>query len=264
MEGLSGTVKVPGVGPVKKTYVYAAGAGIAVVVGVAYWRSRQAGGEADPAAVGEELPGDDYSSDAYGPDTGDYVNPGGSGASSSTTEPGDVITNNAQWTLAAISALEAVGVDLGAASSALGKFMARQDLTTAQADLVRQALAMVGDPPSGTYEVKVAATGGGGTEDPTTPAGSKGADLRAPSGLATWGAGPSRLAVPLKWEPVPGATGYRVYRSDVSYNVGASTDTSITIGGLTPNKSYTFHVRPMGADGKYGPKSGTITLKTKK
>lgn len=276
-------VKVPGIGPVDKKWVYAGGALAAGIAGYAWWRYLRggSGGGGDVAEPGSE----DYSADggAYGEDVtggggygGGYGGGSGGGLSSSTTDPDEVITNNAQWAQRAIAALSDVGIETTVASLAIGLYLAGVELSTTQADIVRQALALVGDPPVGTHPIKVnTGTPPPNNNPPDTnppPAnnddgalhGKKGADLAAPTGLRTWGNGPSKTTVPLEWNPVPGAVGYRVYRSDLTYNVGHSIDTKITIQGLTPGKSYGWFVRAMGVDGKYGPKSSTITLKTKK
>lgn len=160
---LDGTVKVPGVGPVQKKYVAVAAGGVAVFVAFMYLRaarSAPATTDADYGTEPEQAYEDPYASTA--------------GLTSSTTPAGSVITNNVQWANAAVQALVDIGVDPLVAANAIGQFLARLDLTAAQADLVRQALALVGDPPVGTYTVRVVseAPGSGGGEVPTLPGGS--------------------------------------------------------------------------------------------
>lgn len=264
---MTGTVKVPGIGPVDKKYVYIAGAGVLGFVGYAYWNARKAAANEVPVsdyttadALGD---GSDYGDYSYDGGASDYVNPGGSQPPySSDTNPNP--QTNAEWATAAISRLSDLGYEATLVAAAIGKYMARLELTEAQADIVRQAVAILGPPPVGDFPIKVSPNGT--TPPPSTggSTGSKGENLPAPNGLSTWGNGPSRLTVPLKWNAVPGADYYRVYRSDVAYNVGSSEDTQITIGGLKPNTTYKFHVRAVGDDGKLGPKSATLTAKTKK
>jgi hypothetical protein len=188
--GLEGTVNLPGMGAVKKKYVAVAAGGIAAFVLFMYWRASHAGTTAaDPTATDyatEPAYEDGYSSTA--------------GLSSSTTPSGSVITNNVQWANAAVQALIDLGVDPLVAAAAIGAFLARMELTSAQADLVRQALALVGDPPVGTWVVRVGtAPPDSGDEDDgtTTPPGSDGGGSVVPP--ATSGsAGTGEL-----WDGVP-------------------------------------------------------------
>lgn len=69
--------------------------------------------------------------------------------------------------------------------------------------------------------------------------------------------------VSLAWDAVAGAKNYRVYRTDLTNNVGSSTDANITVDGLKPNKSYGFQVAAAGEDGQYGAKSAVVTGTTK-
>lgn len=68
----------------------------------------------------------------------------------------------------------------------------------------------------------------------------------------------------LTWDAVPHAKGYRIYRSDLTNNIGASIDTNATVEGLKPNTTYKFSVAGYGADGNVGPKSTEATGKTTK
>lgn len=262
------TVKIPGMGNVDKKWVYAGTAVVAGIVIYAYWSySRRAAEEPTTSDyTGEAIDGTDYAGTDYAYDgsVGEYT--GATGSQPPVyTDTNPLPSTNAEWATQAVDKLTDIGYEAVTASAAIGKYLARLDLTEAQADIVRQAVALLGPPPTGDFPIKVApVTPTTPTDPPTTPTGSKGANLPAPTGLTTWGNGPSRLTVPLKWNPVPGAAYYRVYRKGVAYNIGSSEDTQITIGGLQPNTSYTFHVRAMGDDGKYGPASATKTVKTKK
>jgi hypothetical protein len=68
----------------------------------------------------------------------------------------------------------------------------------------------------------------------------------------------------LTWDAVPNAKGYRIYRSDLTNNIGASEDNKATIEGLKPNTTYKFTVAGYGADGSVGPKSDEAAGKTAK
>lgn len=263
---MAAQVKIPGIGEVDKKYVYAGVAVIGGIVVYAYWNAKR-NAAAEPTTsdyTGEAIDGEYVGTDyEYDGSVGGYTGATGS------QPPVNVDTNplpstNAEWATMAVDKLTDIGYDSITASAAIGKYLARLDLTEAQADIVRQAVALLGTPPSGDFPIKVAPvtpTPIPNTPNPSTPSG---ATLPAPTGLTTWGNGPSKMTVPLKWNAVPGADYYRVYRAGVSYNIGSSEDTQITIGGLKPNTSYTFHVRAVGEDGKYGPASAKKTVKTKK
>lgn len=92
--------------------------------------------------------------------------------------------------------------------------------------------------------------GGGGT-DP----GSQVPD--APGGLTAGAVTPS--SVTLSWTPVPGATGYTVYRDGTKYE--AVNGTSSTVTGLAPAASYRFQVSATNAAGE-SARSAQITATT--
>lgn len=256
-------VTIPGVGAVDKKYVYIGSAAVAGIVGYAYWSARQgnAGAAAtpeaaaedtdtdglEPAGPGDYIPATDYSSPVSG-DTGS------SGSTPDTTTP--VITDNVTWARAAVSALTDVGVDTLTASTAVGRYLAGLPLSASAADLVRQAQALVGVPPVGDHPIKLEPVT---TPNPSLPSGST---LAGPGGLKV--TGKSKTTVSLAWNPVKGAEYYRLYRKGVSTNIGSSEDGKIKVGGLRPATAYTFHVRAVGHDGKYGKPSASVTVKTSK
>lgn len=256
---MSDMVKVPGVGPVKKAYAVA---GVGVVFGilaVMYWRRSKtpAASPADSAVSGTDtsaaagaidpstgLPygaadagtGTGYGQPNYGGYSGYYppYNPYNPYPSSST------YTTNSDWASAAEAALVDAGITLAASTTAISRVLAGLSVTTTQRDIFLQGKGLLGvDPPNGYPKpIKLTDNGTGGG----------GATLPAPSGLHS--TGHSDHTATFAWNKVTGAIGYRVYRSDVGYNVGESSGPSITIGGLVPNHTYTFHVRTLGADGK--------------
>lgn len=172
---------------------------------------------------------------------------------------------NEQWGRAAIVYLLSEGKDPGLSMLAISRYIGEYSLTSEQQALVSLAINKLGPPPqlpTNPPDLPTTPT----TPTPTTPTPTTptpGATLSAPKNLRVWGKGPSVLTVPLQWDSVAGAAYYRVYRKGVAFNIGASTDTKTTIGGLRPNTSYTFHVRAVGATGKLGPSSAAKTFKTK-
>lgn len=167
---------------------------------------------------------------------------------------------NDQWARAAILYLLSEGKDPNESTLALSRYISEQPLTSAQQALVGLAINKLGPPPFLPINPPNNPTTPT-TPTPTTPTEPA---LTAVTGLKTWGKGPSVLTVPLEWNKVNGAAYYRVYRKGVAFNVGASSDTRTTIGGLKPGTSYTFHVRAVNAKGKLGPPSSSLTVKTKK
>ncbi|MFI6767093.1 chitinase [Streptomyces sp. NPDC050355] len=81
--------------------------------------------------------------------------------------------------------------------------------------------------------------GGGGTDPgPEVPA--------APGGLAAGAVTSSSVA--LSWNPVPGATGYTVYRDGAKDRTASGT--SATVTGLSPSTAYRFQVSATNAAGE--------------
>lgn len=257
MSGLQGTVKLPGMGEVQKKYVLAGGGVVALIVGYVWWSGRQ--GNAGTAGTGAVEPeGDALGTgleDTSGVPGTDYVPPVVQNPPPVVDNP-DVINTNAEWARAAVAALTDVGVDTAAAASAIGRYLAGLALSAAAADIVRQAVALVGEPPSGDHPIKLEPVT---TPNPTLPSG---ASLKGPTGLKSTGS--AKTTVSLAWNPVKGAEYYRVYRKGASTNIGSSEDSKHVVSGLRANTSYTFHVRAVGHDGKYGAASSSVTVKTKK
>lgn len=232
-------MEVPAVGRVKKQYVVAGVAVVAGIVGYAYWRAAQAPTDF-PAYTDEDVMTDGIT-DTAGGSAGGSANSGGSSTDNSTTPDTD-----SEWVQFATEAL-AGSFDLSAVQTALGRYITHQTVTSAQEDIIRAAIGAMGYPPGGQYPIK---TGGGATPSA----------LIEPKGLKI--GAKTATSVALSWGAVPSAAGYRVYRSDVPVNVGQSVDTNITIGGLTPGRTYTFHVRAQDSTGKTGPRSADIKATT--
>lgn len=91
----------------------------------------------------------------------------------------------------------------------------------------------------------------------TGPGGETGQPPAAPGGLKT---GPvTSSGVALSWSPVPGATGYAVYRDGTK--VSTVTGTSTTVTGLTPSTAYSFQVTAVNEAGE-SARSATVTATT--
>lgn len=208
------------------------------------------------------------------PQSGDGLTDPGSGAGGGQFLDSPPQTNppaasgyetNDQWARAAILFLLSEGKNPNTATLAISRYIAEQPLNNEENALVGLAIGKLGPPPF--LPINPPDQPPSTTPPPTTipppPSTTPPAALTAPGNLRTWGNGPSALTVPLKWDKVNKAAYYRVYRKGVAFNVGASTDTQTTIGGLRPGTSYTFHVRAVSAAGKLGPSSTSKTFKTK-
>jgi hypothetical protein len=132
-------MKVPGIGEVKTQYVIATGAVGVGIVGYAWWKKSTNAATPDPITAGE----------AQGIGDGTVLPAGFTGNATGAINLNDPtqITTNAQWTKQAVSDLADKGFDTLAVSSALGKFLSRQPVTAAEAELIRDAIAFEGNPP---------------------------------------------------------------------------------------------------------------------
>ncbi len=113
--------------PLPKTAVYIFGAGAAGIVGYAWFTSGR--GDVVAPVLPEPVP---EPTDVPG---FDVIGGGG--------PPG----TNADWAQKAIDYWVNYGIDGTAMGSALGKFLARKPLNTVEADLVRMAISVAGQPP---------------------------------------------------------------------------------------------------------------------
>lgn len=266
------TMNIPGIGSVDKKYVYIGGAVAVGVVGYAYYAHRKTTADMSTATDGTDTTAVDPSAAdqaatyeaPYYDATADYSYPGGSNVyippfgSGGTPVTGQAPTNNSEWNQAAEQCLQDRGTDGAAAGSALGRYLAGLCLSDAQADMIRNATGCVGLPPQGTFRITICTTpptdGGGSTTPGTKPAKVTGLHSTAKT----------KSSVTLAWSPAANATHYRAYRSGVSTNIGDSGKaTSIKVGGLRSNTTYSFHVRAWNGD-VMGDSSATIKVKTSK
>lgn len=236
------TVDVPAVGRVKKQYVYVSGALIIGVVGYAYW-ARSNSAPVDVPAYTEGDVTDQGVTDTSGGAAGASANSGGASHDNSTTPDTD-----AEWVQQANEALGGA-FDSAALATALGKYITHQPMSSAEADMVRAAIGMVGYPPGGRYPID-------------TATGSNPSTLAAPTNLRVQAHDSGSITI--GFDPVAGAEYYRAYRSGASTNVG-STDAGnhfIRITGLEPNKEYSFQIAADTTTASPGPKSAAIKAKT--
>lgn len=147
----SGTVNVPGLGSMKRNHVLILVAVAVGVVGYAYW---QRGRNAEPVYLdpAELNYGDDLPAGASTtPGIVEYNN----------TEDDDPTygaprTNN-EWSSRAIERLSYLNYDGQMVATAIGKYLARQQLSQAEADVIRTIHGLIGRPPEGDYPILLGA-----------------------------------------------------------------------------------------------------------
>jgi hypothetical protein len=239
-------VEIPKVGKLPKKVIVPLAVGLVAFVGWRFWQARSAGNEdttitdGEFGAVDSSIPGVIGAvspTNEYGSDTGNSSDGG-------TDSPGR-FTTNAGWSAYVRSQLQG-SYDDSTIVGALGNYLGSQPLSTEQQTIVRAAIAVGGYPPVGTFSI----ISGGNTPITVAPTG-----LRVTATTDT--------TVSLAWSPVPGAAGYRVYRSGAATNVGSSVAPDIRIDGLQPGTTYSFRVRAMTASAQGGPESGAVSATTK-
>lgn len=200
------TVKLPLLGPTKKSTALAGGAAIVGTVGWLVYKSAKAKKAAAATAATPATSASTYGygayaygyggSSAYGYGgltyaPGEYYGYGDEGGSaypsygygSGTT----AITSNSQWITAAESALATEGYLPATVQAALGVYLAGGTLSSAQSAIVQAAIAAVGNPPTPPSTTTTAPSGGqSGSTGTTTPTG----------GTSTGTSGGSAVAVP--------------------------------------------------------------------
>lgn len=153
------TVSIPGFGSQKKSTVYLVGGLAIVVIGIGVYRSKKAAANATPSGPGiDQSSTDPATGFPYGSaedaaalsNQAGYITPasgGGSSGTDTTSYTGGGFTSNSQWTQAAEAYAAGIGGDQLAVASALGHYLAGVPLSTAEVDLVQQAIAAQGYPP---------------------------------------------------------------------------------------------------------------------
>jgi hypothetical protein len=157
MPGLQGTMKVPGLGEVKKTHLAVAGAAVVGIVGVGYYRKRQ------QAAI--PVTSTQTSTDAFGDTT-----PTGPGGSNGVTNqfgdpvpapivqsPNPGIITNQDW-LSAAESLNLGGIPSDSINAACSRILGGLSVTSAQADIYHQVVGIIGPPPQSAPTIKITST----------------------------------------------------------------------------------------------------------
>lgn len=248
-EFLEGQVDVPAVGKVKKTYILIPAGLAAAYVAWRWYQASQAGAEA-PAGSDGLYTSSDLSEYGLSTTGGATTVTGNTGSTvTDATNPSAVNTND-QWNERAVERLSDSGYDPQTVRAALGEFLARRSLDSAEASIARAALAAAGQPPEGRPWSVIEAATTGGT-----------ATLAAPTGVKVTST--ASTTVTLSWSAVTGAREYYVWRNDLGADAIRSAGTSITLHGLTPNKGYRVQVAAVGTTGKVGARSAAVSFTTR-
>lgn len=239
-----GDVEIPKVGKLPKKILIPLAVGLAGFVGWRYWQARNGAG----ADAGSTITDGEFGAvDSSIPGVAGAVSPTNSYGDSGNTGDGGVddptrFTNNAQWTDYVVGKLQQSDTwtytDI---VTAIGLGLAGKPTTDAQQAILRAALAIGGQPPSGAI---VIVSGG------NTPI------LIAPVGKLIVSR-PDHLT--FQWGPVSGADHYVLTQTNGGQYVATGTQYAVT--GLSPNTSYTFKIAAATASGTLGP-SSTMTGKT--
>lgn len=238
-----GNVDVPKVGPLPKKVILPLAVGLAGFVAWRFYQNRQ-----DAAADSTVTDGEFGAVDSSIPGVVGAVSPDNSYGSGDTGNAGDAgndptrFTNNAQWTDYVVGKLSSSDVwtytDI---VTALGLGLAGKPTTDTQQSILRAALAVAGQPPSGSILI----VSGGNVAPMTAPI----------TGRAT----ATDKTFTMSWQAVAGADHYVITQSN-----GGTYQTSTlsyTVTGLNPSTSYAFKLAAANAAGLVGP-SASVSGKT--
>lgn len=160
---MSETIDVPGVGPTKSGYVYAGVAASLAVIVYAWWKRRNAAPAVDPNAI--------LADPMLTQNSGGTTTPGiSTTVSSEVPDPGSLPpTTNSDWAQRATTILvNTLGYDPQTVAQAIGDYLARQPLSTTEANLIRVAWGQLGRPPVGDFPINTTPSSGG-TSPPPAP-----------------------------------------------------------------------------------------------
>lgn len=282
-----GTVDLPGVGKVKKTYALAGG-GIVLVLAIVYLRKKSSsssssgttgaaagmyppdgttGNPQDPYSV-DPATGQTYGNEASGAyGTGSYgagSSYGGVAADTTTptgNQPGPPFADNAAWSQYAIAQLTGQGMDSVTVTGALGAYLAGQQVSPAQESIINDATAVALQPP---------VTGPGGYPPSIRVSGSKSGVTSSAPGLPGRPGGLRETVrynqADLSWNTVRNARRYRVrvWESPSGHVVDDmhTGQARVTVTNLHKKTHYGWHVQAIDTAGG-GPWSASAHFTTK-
>lgn len=163
---------------------------------------------------------------------------------------------DSEWYSAAIDALTSnYGVaSVSVAASALDKFLAGRELTTAEISMITYVVNLIGHPPSGQKAIRPTTT-----STPPTPAQTSRALPGAITGLTLWG---NRTDINSKWNRATNAVKYQVHLiagyNTVLKSVVVTNPTWRVGGGLQPGHPYRISVWGVNSAGQLGPQASKV------
>lgn len=289
---MEGTVKLPGIGPVKKkTAAYGSLSAVVLVLAIYWYRARKAssskaatgatgtagtstdpagnvgtidpatgyvyGSAEDTAALASAGTGTAYNTSGLGSGglSGYYYPPGGS-TQATAPGPGN-FADNAEWAQYVESyMISNLNADAATVGNAIGKYLTGQPVDPTQQNIIQEAIAVGDKPPQ-------AGTGGYPPSIKTIPSGGGGGGTGPATGavpglhvLST-----SREDISFQWNPVPGATSYSFGIPGMGSH--QTNQTSATIHGLKPRTTYTVNVSASPSVSGKGHSSVTATTKAR-
>lgn len=170
----------------------------------------------------------------------------GSGSAQSTT--------NAQWSQNAVSALSGEGYNATSVMAALGQYLMGGSLTSDQQAIVSAAIGAEGYPPQSGANgyppaMNTSAPSGQSTQGvtPSQPGGGTSSAVAGPiSNLQS--TAKSKTSFTVRWNPVPGASGYSwvvTQMNGVHVKSGSGSPTTVTVSGLHNGWTYNFGVQAL-------------------
>jgi hypothetical protein len=276
---------LPGIGKVKKGWVWAGMGAVALIVGIAYWKHRQnAGAAASSSATApasaidpetgfpegspqdlsalQALQGGVYSDTGdtgsgaagelyYDPADGlyDLTSPYDTASATSPNSGPGTFTTDAAWVQYAIE--NVTGYSASDVQNALALYLASQPLTTTQMSIYQAALAVAGSPPA-PPSTPATLQSGGSTTTTTTSSASTSKAAGPISNLQAYSV--TKTGFTAKWNPASGATGgysYEVKELDGTVvKKATTTSTGFSVSGL--HSGWTYNVGVQGLPGGPG------------
>lgn len=170
------------------------------------------------------------------------------GSSNGTSQS---FATNAAWAQAAVAGLAGLGYDPPTVAAAIGVYLNQKPLNSSQLPIVQAAVAEFGPPPQGNYPIIPQGTSSApGVGNKPTSTGHP--QLPAPSHVHVSNKNAHEFS--LAWNPVKGASGYRVRVSQTNAKVIADFEVpgpGCTVGSNT-HPGYTYHVGVQALPGGTG------------
>jgi hypothetical protein len=277
---LEGTLSTP-LGKVPKKTAVIAGGGIVGVLGIAWYRSKNAGASADTSststldpAVYDQETGQTWESEGLGPygedpnggqfdsssfTGGQVIGSGGGGSfgggSAPNTGPG-TFTSNGNWSQYATDYLvNTIGRDGPTVSRALGAYLAGSPVTDSQIGIINEATGAAGMPP---------VTGANGRPPAFNHVGTTTGGIAKNPVDGAHVVSKTTTSVQVDWNASPGAKSYLVTTFQGSKTVNKRTVTApvsrITVTGLHPGTNYNVRIRAQ--PGGTGGRDANVSVRT--